>query len=112
MRTNDSTDNRRPEPFSRQAPTTQSDNSNNAYYVRLLEESRKKTQNYEPIFSVRHDSIKPNKIRGKDWKDFDIQIEFDVYDDDLDVFRKPRLSTQEVQEQFAYMTSEARRNVS
>ena len=83
-------------------------NTNDAYYKQLTDYSRQRG-GPEPIFSVADTKCKPNRLRGKDWDNICVDIAFDVYEEDLEVFRSSKSTPKRLQAYLAYMTSEAKR---
>ena len=86
----------------------QPSNANDVYYQKLTDYGRQRGEP-EPIFKVTETSFKPSRIRGKNWNDVCINIELDVYEEDLELFRSFKATPKKLQAHLAYMTSEAKR---
>ena len=62
------------------------------------------------MFVIKRGSKAPGQIRGRTWHDMCFEIETDVWDDDLELFRSSATSEEELQKHYCHMTSDARRN--
>ena len=62
-----------------------------------------------PKFRYHKDSLRPSRIRGKQWNGICFSYEVDVTEEDLAYFAREDVTSQEVQEHLSFITTDAKR---
>ena len=114
------------------APTsTHYNNANDAYFVYLTRDrqqlsSHRRSEHYDdrlphrngrstwpplnaPQFRYHKESLRPSRIRGKQWDDICFSYEVDITDEDMSFFAREDVTPQEIQEHLSFITTDAKR---
>ena len=114
------------------APTsTHYNNANDAYFIYLTRDrqqlnSQRRPEHYAdrlphrtgrstwphnhaPQFRYHKESLRPSRIRGKQWDDICFSYEVDITDEDLSFFAREDVTPQEIQEHLSFITTDAKK---
>ena len=67
-------------------------------------------ESYGPAFSVHSTPLRPSTLKGNKWNDILLEYTLVVFDSDLDIIRARGTTSDDLQQIFAFMSSEAKRN--